>query len=222
MGELAKSTADVIEIQPPDMVPLTDGNAALLTPVQSHMIDVRYLLPPLEIISRAPDMEIPPQARKLRDAYIDLSHVSFEAIWHETETFVASAAEDNQITLSNDTLFYTHLAFDELMQNAFRHGGQPLRVWTSLVMANEVSPNDAVAANRRIVPGVPLQPASMTSQRVLLGVQDSNPRWNERTGNTGDALSENFRGLDLVRGVSRALWHRQDDEAASKWVWALI
>jgi hypothetical protein len=221
MGEFGKSPASFVEIQPPHMVALEDGNTALLTPLDSHVIDVRYLLPPLEIIDHAPEESIPEQARALRNAYIDLSEVSFAAIWHETENFVASAASVNQVDLGADTLFNTHLAYDELMQNAFRHGGQPQRLWTSLVLANEIHPGAEIPA-LPINTGVPPQLPTMTSYRILLGVQDTNPRWNQPPEVSDEVLVENFRGLDLVRGVSRAVWHRQDEGVESKWVWALI
>lgn len=223
MGELGKSSANYVEIQPPEMVALEGGNTVLLTPIESHLIDVRYLLPPLEVIDHAPESTpMPEQARALRHAYINLSEDSFAATWHEAETFVATAASDHQVDLGADTLFNTHLAYDELMQNAFRHGGQPQRLWTSLVMANEIQPDADFPNHRRIDPGVPLSPTSMTGYRVLLGVQDMNPRWNEPPEHSEDVLVENFRGLDLVRGVSRAVWHRQDEGVESKWVWALV
>src|SRR6185437_6859205 len=155
MGELGKSPANIAEVQPPEMVALEDGNTVLLTPLESHTIDVRYLLPRLEVIDHAPvDSSIPDQGRALRNAYIDLSQDSFAAIWHEAETFVATAASDHQIDLEADTLFNTHLAYDELMQNAFRHGGQPQRLWTSLVMAHEILPDADFPAHRLAAPGI--------------------------------------------------------------------
>lgn len=223
MGEFSKSTAQYMEIQPPEMVTLEDGNSALLTPIASHLIDVRYLLPPLEVIDHAPEASpIPEQALALRNAYIDLSEVSFTAVWHEAETFVASTASDHQIDLGDDTLFNTHIAYDELMQNAFRHGSQPQRLWTSLVLANEIQPDADFPNHQRIETGGSLNSPSMSRYRVLLGVQDINPHWNEPPKLSDDVLVENFRGLDLVRGVSRAVWHRQDEGVESKWVWALV
>lgn len=222
MGEYGRSPTSVVEIRPPEVAPLDGGRTALLTPYDSHTIDVSYLVPPLEMVDSAPDVPMSEQARVMRNSYIDYSEASFAAVWHEAETFLATTAANNQVNFGEDELFNTHVALDELLQNAYRHGVQPQRLWTSLVMAHEIEPGDALRPPLQVRPGVPLSPASMTSNRVLLGVQDRNPRWNEPPAVAEGALLENFRGLDIVRGLSRAVWHRRDDGAHSKWVWVLI
>jgi hypothetical protein len=222
MGEYGTSPANVVEVRPPEMATLDNGHTALLTPYDSHSIDVSYLVPPLEIVDDPADLQMSQQARVMRDSYIDYSEASFAAVWHEAETFLATVASDNQVSLSEDALFNTHIALDELLQNAYRHGGSPQRLWTSLVMAHEIDPGDAVHPPLRVTPGQPLGPPMMTSNRVLLGVQDHNPHWNEPPLVREGSLSEHFRGLDLVRGLSRAVWHRQVEGAPRKWVWVLI
>lgn len=229
MGYFERSQSGFSEFSPPENVMVEEDHWLQLSAVGTHIIDIRHLPRPLTTIVEGPETEITTQEHKTRDEYLALCKSAYGTLWHEIETFIATTSLDEATELGESATFDTHLAFDELVQNAFRYGGRPQRVSVSLVRAT-----DAYSY-------VPRQPktddnnvhlysqraASATGDRILLGVQDSNPEWKQQVEVTDDELPEHLRGLDIIRGISQAVWYQpsgylSQHAPTEKWVWTLI
>jgi hypothetical protein len=206
------------EQPPPTEVTLSDGYRVMFNALGSYSINVTDLPRPL------PTDADGAEDRLLTDeelAYMETCDQARGAVWHEAETFIATVASDQHLVLRGDTFFDSHLVLTELIQNAFRHGRRPQNVWVSVglaqeSLADEQRPFRLRNSQLKVVPLIP----SQTGFRVLIGVQDQNFRWVQPRPEE-DELPDHLRGLDIVRGVSQAVWHQSDGES-SKWVWAIV
>lgn len=189
------------EFEPPQEVVIALGNDRLLTfiPYESQMIDVMHLSPPLLTELDSSDDPMTTVERQELLEYTEKSERDKHDIWDQVQTFIAEASVDRSVESDRDIL---HLAFNEYIQNAFRHGEFPLHVWVGVVEARTSDTPDSLG------------------YRVLIGVQDLNPKWG--APDTQEGLLDHFRGLDLVRALSVATWQQPDERRTSKWVWALI
>jgi hypothetical protein len=222
MSDYERSRTSFSELGPPDEVAIDADHWLHLSTIGSHSIDIRHLPRPIDDIEVAPDDDLTDEQHAARDEYMDMCAAAYGAIWHETEMFVATTSIDENAELDESAIFDTHLAFDELIQNAFRYGGRPQRISVNIVNASNAfsfiprQPRDGTAVQLRSP-----RSATATGNRILLGVQDASPDWQEPARTTEDELPEHLRGLDIVRGISKAVWY-QSNENTSKWVWTLI
>lgn len=220
MSDYERSRTSFSELGPPDEVAIDADHWLHLANLGSHEIDIRGLRRPINILDDE-SKSLTDEQRTERDAYITQCEADLEAIWHETEMFITETSLEANTAPDEDALFYARLAFTELVQNAFRHGGRPQRVSASVVTASDAFSFIPRQPSNTVVQLQPPRPAAATGNRILLGVQDASSVWRDPEVITGDELPEHLRGLDIVRGVSKALWYRSD-APTSKWVWTLI
>lgn len=223
MGDYERRLPEFASLEPPDEVAIDEDHWLHLSPLSSHATDIRHLPRPLTAIGEEPEDSIFPHERKLRDEYIAMCEATYAALWHETERYIATTSIDNDAPLDDSAVFDTHLAFDELVQNAFRYGGRPQRLWVSVVRASDsfsFVPRQPSQEGSSVQLRTP-QAALASGNRILLGVQDTSPDWKEQERVADGDLPVHLRGLDIIRGISKAVWY-QSNETDSKWVWTLI
>lgn len=220
MSDHERNDTGLSEYGPPDEVMIDAEHLLHFASLGSHRIDIRHLPRPIDTMNDIPE-PLSDDQRAARDAYMEMCATAYGAIWHETEMFVATTAIDRDIELDESAIFDTHLAFDELIQNAFRHGDRPQQISISIVNATHAFSFTPKQPNGNTVQLSSPQNLSASGNRILLGVQDASSEWQEPEQEMNDVLPEHLRGLDIVRGISRSVWH-QSNEESSKWVWALI
>jgi hypothetical protein len=220
MGAYERKLTGAPELGPPDEVAIDDDHWLHLSTIGSHGIDIRRLPRPIDTMDDAPET-LTDEQRAVRDEYMEMCAAAYGAVRHEIEMFIATTSIDENAELGDSAIFDTHLALNELVQNGFRHGGRPQRISVSIVNASDAysfiprQPEESAVQLRAP------QVATAPGNRILLGVQDASPEWIEPEHvDTGD-LPEHLRGLDIVRGISKAVWY-QSNETDSKWVWTLI
>ena len=220
MSDYERGRTGFSELGPPDEVAIDEDHWVHLSTIRSSSIDIQHLPRPIDAMSDVPE-DLTDDQRAARDEYMEMCAATSNAVRHEIEMFIATTSVDEQAELDGSVMFDTHLAFNELVQNAFRHGGRPQRISVSVVNASDAFPFTPRQPDGTVVQLRAPQTTSPTGNRVLLGVQDASPEWNEPEQVSGDELPEHLRGLDIVRGISKAIWY-QSNETDSKWVWALI
>ncbi len=226
MGDYERRQSGFADSEQPEEVILDDNHRLHLSPIGTHTVDIRHLPRPLATIDEEPEVGITVGERKVRDMYIASCKETYSALWEGMEMFITSTSIDEAAALDESAIFYMRLAFNELIQNAFRYGGRPQRLLVSLVRAT-----DAYS----LIPRLPLpeecnmqlkqlpHAASVGENRILLGVQDAIPAWKEQQEANDDGLLEHLRGLDIIRGISKAVWYKtHESPSPSKWVWTLI
>lgn len=220
MSDYERTRTGFPELGPPDEVAIDADHWVHLSTIGSHTIDIRHLPRPIDIMDDTPEA-LTDEQRAARDEYLEMCAASYGAVRHEVEMFIATTSIDEAAALDGSAMFDTHLAFDELVQNAFRHGGRPQQLSVSVVNASDAfsfvprQPEESAVQLRTP------QTATIQGNRILLGIQDASPDWNEPEQLGADELPEHLRGLDIVRGISKAVWY-QSNETDSKWVWTLI
>lgn len=223
MDDYERTRYRYTELEPPESIMVDQDHWLHHFPIVTNNTDIRHLPRPLTTIDEEQETSITAPERAMRDEYIDLCKETYSALWGETETFITTTSINESAALEDSAVFDAHLAFNELVQNAFRHGGRPQRLSVSLVRATDtfsIVPNQSQTEESQVKLWSS-RAATASGYLILLGVQDASPNWQEHEAIGSDELPEHLRGLDIIRGISKAVWY-QSNEKMSKWVWVLI